>query len=188
MPFSSGAAWPEFAILNKEVAKVFLYLVVPFSLLPPAMIALVGIQHGNGVSDTYWSGFASVLFVAEILSVSLMSWLIGYSARARHEEISYRNSYLLAAIAPIPLWLSSLGLLVPSLPFNVALSAVALCLSGGLVYHGIRSFCSIREGAHAGAMTRVVFGAGLLVWAALLTLSFQFSGVTLVPGIGVTIM
>ncbi len=188
MPFSSGAAWPEFAILNKQVAKVFLYLVVPFSLLPPAMIALAGIRYGNGVSDTYWSGFAVVLFLAEIVSVSLMSWLIQRSARNHQQEISYRNAYLLAAIAPIPLWLSSLGLLVPSVAFNAVIAVVALGLSCGLVYHGVRSFCQIAEGAHAGAITRVVIGAGLFAWAALLMLSFRFSGVTVIPGVGVTIM
>jgi len=188
MPFSSGAAWPEVAILDKEIAKVFLYLVAPFSLLPPAMLALAGIQYGNGLSDSYWSGFAVVFFFAEIASVSLMSWLIEYSAKTYHEKISYRNSYLLAAIAPIPLWLSSLGLLVPSLMFNAVASFVALCLSCGLVYHGVRSFCNIREGAHAGAITRVVFGAGLVAWAALLMLLFHFSGITAIPGTGVTIM
>ena len=188
MPFSSGAAWPEFAILNKEVAKVFLYLVAPFSLLPPAMLALAGIQYGNGLSDSYWSGFAVILFLAEIASVSLMSWLIESAARTYREEISYRNAYLLAAIAPIPLWLSSLGLLVPSLMFNAVISVAALSLSCGLVYHGVRSFCDIPNGAHAGAITRVVFGAGLVAWAALLMLSFHFSGVTVIPGTGVTIM
>lgn len=188
MPFSSGAAWPEFAVLNKEVAKVFLYLVVPFSLLPPVMIAMAGIQYGNGISDSYWSKFAVVLFLAEIVSVSLMAWLIAYCARAYGEELSYRNAYLLAAIAPVPLWLSSLGLLVPSLAFNAVIAVVALCLSYGLIHHGVRSFCNIAQGTNAGAITRLVFGVGLLVWAALLTLSFHYSGVTVLPGVGVTIM
>lgn len=185
MPFSSGAGWSEFAVLDKEVAKVFSYLVAPFSLLPAAMVALTGIQYGNGFSDSYWTGVAIVFFLAEIISVSLMSWLIGYSANAHDEKISYRNSYLLAAIAPIPLWLSSLGLFVPSLMFNAVISAVALGLSCGLVYHGVRSFCNIREGSHAASITRIVFGAGLVAWAVLLMLLFAFSGVADIPGIAI---
>lgn len=185
MPFSSGAAWPEFVRLDKGVAKVFLYLVVPFSLLPSAMIALAGMQYGNGFSDSYWIGIAIVFFLAEITSVSLMSWLIEYSAKAHGEKISYRNAYLLAAIAPIPLWFSSLGLLAPGLMFNAMVSLVALCLSCGLVYHGVRSFCNIQEGTHTGSITRVVFGAGLVAWGVLLMLLFVFSGVANIPGIAI---
>lgn len=183
MPFSSGAAWPEFAILDKEVGKVFLYLVVPFSLLAAAMIALAGIQYGNGFSDSYWIGVAAAFYFAEIVSVSLMGWLIQYTAKVYHEEISYRNSYLLAAIAPVPLWLSSLGLFVPSLMFNAVVSFVALCLSCGLIYHGVHSFCNIREHAHAGSITRIVFGAGVVAWAALLLPLIYFAGITAIPGI-----
>ncbi len=181
MPFSSGAAWPELSLLDKEVAKIFLYLVVPLSLLPPALIAYSGMRYGNGFSDSYWSGIAVVFFLAEITSVSLMSWLIEATAKAYHEEISYRNSYLLATIAPIPLWLSSLSLLTPSLMFSGVVSVVALALSAGLVYHGVHSFCHIRERAHAASITRIVFGAGLIAWAALLLLLIAFSGVQDIP-------
>lgn len=174
MPFSSKAAWPELAKVDSQVARLFLLLVVPLSLLPPAMIYLAGHHHGDafiqGFSDKPWGAIACIFFLGEIVSVTLMGLLIKQVAETWHGQISYRNAYLLAAIAPIPLWFSSLGLLVASVALNAGLSFVALCLSCALVYQGVRSLCHIDEDIEAAAVTQVVFGAGLMVWGLLLTL------------------
>lgn len=174
MPFSSEANWPELASVDSTVARMFWLLVLPLSLLPPAMIYLAGKHHGglfaDGLSSSSSGYISMVFFLGEIVSVSLMGWLIKQVASNWNGQISYRNAYLLASIAPIPLWLSSLGLLVPSLAFNAGLSFVALCLSCGLVYQGVRSFCKIREDVEAAAITQIVFGAGLIVWGILLSL------------------
>lgn len=182
MPFSSDAAWPELAILDAMVAKVFFALVVPFSLIPAAMIYYAGVQYGDPFSTSIWNTVAFIFFLAEISSVSLMGWLIKRAAEAHDGHIGYRNSYLLAAIAPIPLWLSSLGLFVPSMAFNGIVSLVALCLSCGLIYHGIRSFSDIDD-KHTAAVTRTVFGSGLVAWAILLTALIFFAGMAGIPSI-----
>lgn len=174
MPFSSKAVWPEIANVDSQVARLFLLLVVPLSLLPPAMIYLAGSHYGDafiqGLESRSWGSIAVIFFLGEILSVSLMGWLIHQAADHWHGRISYRNAYLLATIAPIPLWLSSLGLLVASLVVNVALSFVALCLSCALIYQGVRALCAVEEDIEAAAITQVVFGAGMLVWGLLLSL------------------
>lgn len=185
MPFSTKAAWSELGLIDHVVGKVFLFLVVPFSALPPAMILYTGMNYGNGFSTAYWSGVATVFFLAEITTVSVMGWLIERAARWCQETISYRNAYLLAAIAPIPLWLSSLGLFMPSMVFNAYVSLIALSLSCGLIYHGVRSFCRLKDSTHAGTITRLVFGAGLLAWAALLCLLLYFSGVMMIPSVAI---
>lgn len=176
MPFSPQATWPELARIDSTVAKTFWFLVVPLSLLPPAMIYWAGSQYGDvfveGFSSKPWAVIAAVFFLCEITSVALMGWLIRYVARAWNEQVSYREAYVLAAVAPIPLWISSLGLLVASLAFNVALSAVALMVSCALVFQGVRSFCKISEDAivHAISITQLVFGAGLGAWGFLILL------------------
>ena len=174
MPFSPKAVWPELAKVDSQVARLFLLLVVPLSLLPPVMVYLAGSHYGDafiqGFGSKPWGQVAVVFFLGEILSVSLMGWLIREVAVNWNGRISYRNSYLLAAIAPIPLWLSSLGLLVASIVLNVALSFVALGLSCALIYQGVHAFCAIEEDVEAGAVTQVVFGAGLIVWGLLLSL------------------
>ena len=136
------------------------------------MIYLAGMHYGNafveGFNDKPWGHIALIFFIGEIASVTLMGWLVRQVASTWNGNISYRNAYLLAAIAAIPVWLSSLGLLVPSLSFNAVVSVMALSLSCGLVYHGVRAFCQIREELQAAAITQIVFGTGLLLWAVLL--------------------
>jgi hypothetical protein len=176
MPFSPKATWPELARADSTVARTFFSIVAPLSLLPPVMIFLAGSHYGDafieGFSSKPWALIAAIFFCCEIVSVTLMGWLIKQVAGAWHEQVSYRNAYVLAAVAAIPLWISSLGLLVPSLAFNVALSALALSVSCALVLQGVRSFCRISEDniVQAISITRLVFGAGLGAWGFLLLL------------------
>lgn len=178
MPFSSSVAWKELkelARVDGQIARLFLLLVAPLSLLPPAMIHLAGSHYGDafieGISGRPWGKISAAFFIGELVSVALMGWLIKQAASHWHGNISTRGAYLLAAIAPIPLWFSSLGLLVPSLALNAVLSFAALLLSCGLIYQGVRSLCGITEDIEAAAVTQVVFGSGLIVWGLLLSLA-----------------
>lgn len=175
MPFSANEAWRELSsLVDAQVARIFLSLVVPLSLLPPAMIYLAGNHYGDalfeGLGSKPWARIAVLFFIGEMLSVGLMGWLIKQVVKNWNGNISYRNAYLLAAIAPVPLWFSSLGLLAPSIALNAGVSFIALCLSSGLIYQGIRSMSGVTEDVEAGAVTQVVFGAGLMVWGLLLSL------------------
>ncbi|MBV2234171.1 MAG: DUF1282 family protein [Sterolibacterium sp.] len=174
MPFSAKAVWPELARVDAQVVRLFFLQVVPLSLLPPAMIYLAGHHYSDtfvqGLESRSWGSIASIFFLGEILSVGLMGWLIHQAARHWHGSISYRNAYLLATIAPIPLWLSSLGLVTESLALNILFSVIALCLSCALVYQGVRALCTIKEDVEAAAITQLVFGAGMLLWGMLLSL------------------
>jgi hypothetical protein len=176
MPLSPQAIWPELARVDSTVARTFWFLVVPLSLLPPAMIYWAGSHYGDafveGFGSRPWAPIAALFFLCEIASVTLMGWLIRLVARAWNEQVSDRNAYVLAATAAVPLWISSLGLLVPSLAFSVALSVVALGVSCALVFQGVRSFCRISEDniVQAIDITRLVFGGGLCAWGFLFLL------------------
>lgn len=176
MPVSAAAVWPELGEVGSTVARLFAFLVVPLSLLPPAMIYWAGGTHGDafaeGFSGKPWAAIAGAFFLCEMASVGFMGWLTRRVARLWGEEVSTRNAYVVAAVAAIPLWLSSLGLLVPSLAFNVALSAAALLVSCALVFQGVRSFCRIDERRieRAFAITQLVFGAGFGAWGFLILL------------------
>lgn len=181
MPFSPKAAWLELAKIDSKVARIFWFLVVPLSLLPPAMLYLAGSHYGDmffaGYSSKPWGHVAIIFFLGEIASVTLMGWVIKHVANAWDAQVSFRNAYRLAAVAPIPLWVSSLGLFVASLAFNVALTFAALALSCGLIFQGVRSFCQISEVediAQAAEITRIVFGVGLIVWALFMSLPVVF--------------
>ncbi|MBI2961506.1 MAG: DUF1282 family protein [Betaproteobacteria bacterium] len=176
MPLAPKAAWPELGRVDSTVAKTFSFLVVPLSLLPPPMIYWAGTHYGDafveGFSGKPWATIAAVFFLCEIASVTFMGWLIKQVAFAWNRHVSDRNAYVVAAVAAIPVWISSLGLLVPSLAFNVAVSVAALALSCALVFQGVRSYCRIGDEhiEHAIDITRLVFGAGLGAWGFLILL------------------
>lgn len=174
MPFSSTKGWQELEKLHPSVVKVFLMLAVPLSLLPPVMLYYAGTHYGDlllpGSDAKPWGMIAEIFFLAEMITFGAMGWLIREVASTYKAEISLHDAYLLAAICPIPLWLSALALLVPSLAFIAATSLVALGLSCAIIYHGIYAFCHMHEEMQAAGLTYTVMGAGIVAWVFLMLL------------------
>jgi hypothetical protein len=174
LPFSTAQGWPELERIHPGLLKMFAFIVLPLSLLPPAMLFYAGPRYAEAffkaAAGKDWGEIAVVFFLAELATLLGMGWLIKQVSENAGLLIDRHDAYLLAAIAPIPLWLSSLGLLVPSLSFNAGLSIVALGLSCGIIYHGIEGLCHMREEVTAAAIVQTVIGAGLSAWALLLLL------------------
>lgn len=171
---SSREGWPELEIIHPAVSKIFMYLVLPLSMLPPAMLYFAGAHYGDeflsGFGAKPWALIATLFLVAEIMTFMFMGWLIKAISEANSVNIDTHDAYMLAAIAPIPLWLSSLGLLVPSLLFNAVVSVMALGLSCSIIYHGIYALCHLHEEVVAASITQTTIGAGLIAWALLLVM------------------
>lgn len=175
LPLSADRGWPELERIHPRLAKLFAFIVLPLSLLPPAMLYYAGTHHPEALlpqaAGRDWALIAGVFFLAEMVTLLVMGWLIREVARTNGLRIDSHDAYLLAALAPIPLWLSSLGLVVPSMAFNVILGVVALGLSCGIIYHGIEALCHTREDVSAAGIVQIVIGAGLIGWALLLMLA-----------------
>lgn len=175
MPFSAAGAWLELACPDSAAARNFWWLVLPLSLLPPEMIDVAARQEGGEVAaflDQWPEAFiAHIVFLWEILSFTFMGWMIKHAPRIWGATISFRHAYLLAAIVAVPLWLSSLGLLVDSELLDFLLAGLALLLSCALLFQGLRAFCASRHGAvPVAAITQTVFSSGMLTWSLLLAL------------------
>lgn len=174
LPLSADQGWPEIERIHPRLLKLFAFIVLPLSLLPPAMLYYAGSRYPEAflpqAADKDWALVAAAFFLTELATLLAMGWLIKAVAETDGLRIDYHDAYLLAGIAPIPLWLSSLGLLVPSLAFNAVLSLAALGLSCGIIYHGIEGLCHTREGVTAASIVQTVIGAGLVAWALLLML------------------
>lgn len=173
---SSGKGWTVIEKARPSLTKMFASIVVPLALLPPVLLYYAGSHYGDdfisGFGSRSWGMISAVFFIAELLTYAAMGWLIKQVADVHAIEIGEHDAYTLAAIAPVPLWLSAIGLLVPSLWFNVALSFAALAASCALIYQGVQALCHLRENVTALAITQTVMGAGLASWAALLVLIF----------------
>lgn len=172
MILSFHKGWDELIKHRPSVSHIFVLLVFPLSLLPPAMIYWAGANYGDvfvaGVSPQQWQTAAGIFFLAELLTVPLMAWLMHLASRANNVAADFQECFTLAAIAPIPLWLSSLVLFVPNLVVVVLVGGLALLCSLGLTYRGAYALLHMHEDVRALQMATVITGAGLLAWLLLM--------------------
>jgi hypothetical protein len=168
MIFSFHAGWDELIRIHPSIARLFALLVLPLSLLPPAMIFYAGGRYGEvfapSVTPGQWHAAAGIFFVAELLTVPAIAWIIHQVSRVNDVATDYHACFTLAAVAPIPLWLSSLALFIPNLLTNVVVGGVALLCSVGLIYHGVYALFGMRDDLKAMQMATVIAGTGLLAW------------------------
>lgn len=172
LPFSTTTGWAEIEHNSPRLFSLFAGIILPLSLLPPVMLYLYGATFFSvwlpDANTKNWGVLATDFFLTEVVTLLVMGWFIQIAAATKNLILSKHDAYLLAAIAPIPLWLSSLGLLVPSLAFNVAISLAAFALSCGIIYNGVARLCHTREQVVASSVVYAVISAGLLAWVMLL--------------------
>lgn len=168
MVWSSHDGWDEIGRQRPTMATLLFGLVLPLSLLPPAMLAMAGIgigaRHFPHVSTGAWLLTAVVFFVAELASVALMTALIRAVSRSKGASANLRDAFTVAAIAPVPLWLSSLVLLQHHLGVAIAVPIVALVASASLIRHGVESRLRVREAVDAADLALIVTNSGVLAW------------------------
>lgn len=174
MLFSPGAGWADLMHRRPPVACLLANVFLPLSLLPPLMIVIAadGIAASvfPTVGFTLWVLVAVSFFVAEWAVLPLMAWFIRETARTHHGVPDTHDARVVAILAPIPMWLSSLALLVPSVPFIVAAALTGLVASAFLVRHGVRAMLGVREITEAGEIALLVICVGALAWAAMIAL------------------
>lgn len=147
-------------------------LVLPMSLLPPLLYAYGEMAHPGAVfplsqpplSPIQLLTMGAVLCLTEVAMVTFMAMVIQRLARARDHDPGYDGAYALAAIAPVPLWLCSLALLVPNRGFNLAVAAAALIASIALIRHGVRPLLHIADEKIAHYVANVVTMVGVAAW------------------------
>src|SRR5690554_2509902 len=179
LPFSGNGVWQDLKRLDLSVPFLAWVIVVPMSFLPPVLLYYAGTHYGDsfisGFADKEWRFITTILFLAELLTFFVMGWLIKAVLDGHQLRVEYPDAYLLAAIAPLPLWLSSLALLVPVLAVSVAAVALGMFLSCALIYQGVRSLCQRTDNdVVAMSATYTVMAASLLAWGILMAMVWAF--------------
>ena len=171
---SSRDGWNQVAQTQPSALKLFALLVVPFSLVPPLMpeyaghhVGAVLFPHTTGMA---WSMAALIFLMAELLTVPLMAWTIQSVARSKGIASSDRDAFALAAIAAVPLWLSSLVLFYDQVIVIMAGLAVGLAGSVILISRGVQRILKVQEGLIALDIAYVVTALGLIAWVLLVML------------------
>lgn len=167
-------AWFLLDRLHPSLARVFLTVVLPLSLLPPLMLYYAGTYHGDefmaGFAQRNWGAIGLLFFLAEMLTIVAMGHIIRWVASLNGVTTDRTHATMLAFAAPIPLWLSSLGLFIPNFFAAAAIGiagAVAACI---IIYHGIAVLLRVTEDLTAGAIAYGIMASGLVAWALLLVL------------------
>ena len=172
MLLSFHEGWDELVQARPSIARMFALLVLPFSILPAAMIYYAGGNYADtfiaGASAKQWHLAAAVFYVAELLTVPAMASIMHLACRANDVPAGYRECFTLAAIAPIPMWISSLVLFVPNLAVCVVVGALGLFASLAITYRGMYALFRMHEDLRAMQMATVVTGTGLLAWLVLM--------------------
>lgn len=175
---SEKEGWSEMVRLHPSVKKLLLSLVMPMSLLPALMYAFAELAYPGAVfpklEPSLSIGEAVVVgisfFLVEVLMVALMGVFIQQMAESAGIAQSYEHAFTLAAIAPLPLWLSSLALFVPSLWFNVFAVAVAWVGCVALIRHGVRPLLNIGEARQVRKMANMVTFIGVVAWVVVMVM------------------
>lgn len=171
---SSHEGWDAFARMQASSLKLFVFLVVPFSLIPPLMLEYAGHHIGAvmfpDTSAQAWSTAALFFLIAELVTVPLMAWAIKSVANSKGVACDYHAAFMLAAVAPVPLWLSSLALFSDQIALIVAIALLGLAASVTLIFRGAESILKVEEGLEAFDIAYVVTALGLIAWALLVML------------------
>lgn len=166
-----GDLWGDGELLPSP-SLLFFLVVFPLSLLPVTMAYYAGTEYGDafapGFSGRPWGSTVLWLLAMQLAAVPLMAQAICLVARVFRIQADYRRSFLLAAIAPVPLWLSSLALVVPSLTFNLVTGALALGTSSAMTYQGVRRIFRLEDEIIASLFTGFILIGGMLAWVGML--------------------
>lgn len=171
---SSDEGWNELAHMQASPLKLFLFLVVPFSLIPPLMLEYAG-HHGGAIMfpDTTaqaWSMAALFFLVAELITVPLMARAIMSVTNSKEVASNYHDAFTLAAVAAVPLWLSSLVLFSDQIGLIVAMVALGVAASVVLIFRGVESILKVAEDVVALDIAFIVTAFGLIAWVLLVML------------------
>lgn len=176
MLVSEKAGWDEIDRSHFSSRWFFKSLVLPMSLLPPVLYAYAESVHPGAIFPLAVPALSAlqllvigvVFYGLQVAMVAYMAMLIQRTALGRDHDPGYDGAYALAAIAPVPLWLSSLALLVPSLGFAVAVVGLAWIASIALIRHGVRPLLHIGDEKTAHYVANMVVLGGIVAWVGLL--------------------
>lgn len=179
MLVSEKTGWEEIDKSNYSSRWFFRSLVTPLSLLPPAMYAYAELVHPGVIFPLSMPALTAmqllvtgiVFYVMQLLMVPYMAMLIQRMAKGRDHDPGYDGAYALAAIAPVPLWLSSLSLLVPNQGFVIGVGIAAWIAALALIRHGVRPLLHIDDEKTAHYIANMVSLGGIAAGIGLLVVS-----------------
>lgn len=164
--------WSHLVHSKPSIHQLYLLHVSPFSLIPPLMIYFAGSKYGDqffpAMAPTKLLLVAAIFFLVELVAVPLMGVVVRQLGEVAEIHPSYKDAFTLAAVAPTPLWIAPLFLLIPSVLFNLAVVSLAMILAAGLIYSGVPVVFRLKEKGHALLLFGAILIAGVVAWGFLM--------------------
>jgi hypothetical protein len=168
--------WDTFTGSRMSVLKLFFLYAVPLSIVPPAMIYYAGATYGGHLLPVLTSiqlqSIAIVFYVVELVMPFLVAIVIQRMGDVVDIKPAFEDCYKLAVVVPTPLWISPVFLFIPSFIFNLTIGAVALILSGILIFRNVPAILKVEEEGHAILLSGSILAAGMVAWVAIMYLTF----------------
>ncbi len=172
--------WKDVVSSNASILRLFLLHVVPFALIPPVFIYLAGhnkqILFFNLLSQNKLLLACIAFFIIQLIAVPLMAVVIKNLAEIAEVKPTYHQSFTLASIAPTPLWMMPVFLLVPDISVLMVIGTFAMMAAAGFIYYGIPEVLHVFESGHHYLLFGALLTAGLMAWGFLMISTFVIWG------------
>ncbi|MDX9951587.1 MAG: YIP1 family protein, partial [Methylophilaceae bacterium] len=109
-----------------------------------------------------------ILFLVQLAVVPVMATIVRQLAEIADSHPSYKQAFTLAAVAPTPLWMAPVFLIVPDMLVNMAVTTLAMMASAGFIYYGIPTVFKIKEQGHVYLLFGAILVAGVVAWGFLM--------------------
>ncbi len=190
MLYSYREGWQDLIQVHPSVARMFTLYVMPMSLIPPVMFvysmlvtpgAVFPVMPEMGAGEAV--AVAAAFYVASLAMVALMASIIQQMGDVVEVRPMYEDAFILAAVAPTPLWLSAFALFIPSAWVVGVIVAAAWVASAALIYHGVYPLFKLEDRSKARVMGSFVLMAGVIAWFALLVVAALGLSMTIGPAL-----
>lgn len=178
--FTPTRGWQDLMQSQPSMHRLYLLHVIPFALIPPIMIYFAGNNHGEMflglLSDSKLLIVAIAFFFVQLVVVPAMASIVRQLAEVAEAHPPYKDAFILAAVAPTPLWMAPIFLLVPDILVNIAVTSLAMMASAGFIYYGIPVVFKIKEQGHALLLFGAILMAGVIAWGFLMVCTLMVWG------------
>lgn len=164
--------WKSLMDSRPSMHRLFLLHVIPFSLIPPIFMYMAGKDKQLLFFDLLPQNKLLIvciaLFIVELVAVPIMAIIIKQLSEIAEVTPTYHQAFILAAIAPTPLWMMPVFLLVPSMTILMVVGSFAMMAAAGFIYYGIPDALGVREDGQKLLLFGAILTAGLMAWGFLM--------------------
>jgi hypothetical protein len=170
--FMPTKGWKDLMQSQPSIHRLYLSHVIPFALIPPLMIFIAGRTHSELFFDLLPGNKLIIVsvafFLVQLVVVPAMASIVRQLAEVAEIHPSYKDAFILAAVAPTPLWMAPIFLIVPDILVNIGVTSLAMMASAGFIYYGIPVVFKIKEQGHALLLFGAILIAGVIAWGFLM--------------------